>query len=143
MPTVSQAAFARATASAWENGPEVVGDAPKAFDLSQQTWWSSAADGPQWIEVELGGATVNRVRLNTRMATEGPMTVQVQLLGFHGTVLATESFSVPSPTPVPELVPELVLDRSFSPVSGVQRMRVETDRPGWVIWYEIAAYGSR
>ncbi len=133
-------AFGRsATASSYENGPEVVGSPGKAVDLSKETWWSSGADAPQWIEIDLRGATVDAVRLFTRQATEGPMQVTVRLLGADGTALATHAFSQPSPA----AVDALTLEHTFAaPIAGVHRLRVETIRSGWVIWYEIEALGS-
>lgn len=132
-------AFGRpATASAFENGPEIVGSPSKAVDLSETTWWSSGADAPQWIEIDLGEVTVDRVRLVTRQATEGPMDVVVSLLKTDGSVLGQRTFTVASSA----AVPELVLEHAFpSPIAGVARLRVDTVRPGWVIWYEIEAFG--
>lgn len=131
-------AFGRpATASAYEDGPEIVGTPSKAVDLSMQTWWSSAADAPQWIAVDLGGVTVDRVRLVTRMAAEGPMQVSVRLLDAGGSELAGHTFSQPSP----EAPPELVLEHEFGAVDEVATLRVDTQRDGWVIWFEIEAYG--
>jgi hypothetical protein len=107
-------------------------------DLSLQTWWSSGADAPQWIDVDLGGASVSRVRLVTRQATEGPMQVEVGLFGAGGASLASHTFVQPSG----EAVGELVLEHTFAQTAhGVARLRVHTTRPGWVIWYEIEAYG--
>lgn len=134
-------AFGRpVSASSFEDGPEIVGIPSKAFDLSMETWWSSGADAPQWIEVDLGGVAVDGVRLVTRQATEGPMRVVVRLLDADGARLGGHTFDVASRDPVEELV----LERAFdSPVAGVARMRVETSRPGWVIWYEIEVTGER
>lgn len=131
-------AFGRpATASAFEDGPEIVGSPSKAFDLSMETWWSSGADAPQWIEVDLGDVTVDRVRLVTRMAGEGPMQVRVRLLDEDGAELAAHTFSQPSP----EAPPELVLEHDFGAVEDVATVRVDTQREGWVIWFEIGVYG--
>jgi hypothetical protein len=131
-------AFGRpATASAFEDGPEIVGTPSKAVDLSMETWWSSGADAPQWIEIDLGGVTVDRVRLVTRMAGEGPMQVRVRLLAADGSELAGHTLSQPSP----EAPPELVLEHGFGAVEEVATLRVDTQRPGWVIWFEIEAYG--
>ncbi len=117
----------------------VVASPSKAFDLSEQTWWSSGADAPQWIEVDLGGMTVERVRLMTRQATEGPMQVTVRLLAADGSVLDSHTFTQTSPT----AEPELVLEHTFVPTAtSVAHVRVETERPGWVIWYEIGVFGS-
>ena len=133
-------AFGRpATASSFEDGPEIVGTPGKAVDLSEETWWSSGADAPQWIEIDIGGASVDAVRLFTRQATEGPMDVTVRLLAADGSALATHVFSQPSSDPVDALT----LEHTFAaPIAGVHRMRVETVRPGWVIWYEIEAIGT-
>ena len=134
-------AFGRpVSASAFEDGPEIIGSPSKAFDLSMETWWSSGADAPQWLEVDLGGVTVDGVRLVTRQATEGPMQVTVALIGPGGTMLGTHAFSVTSPAPVDELVLEHAFD---PPVDGVARMRIDTVRPGWAIWYEITVTGER
>jgi hypothetical protein len=131
-------AFGRpATASAFEDGPDVVGSPAKAVDLSEQTWWSSGADAPQWIEIDLGGVSVDRVRLSTQQATEGPMQVRVRLLDPDGAGLAEHTFTRPSADPAPELV----LEHGFGSVAGVATLRVQTQRPGWVIWYEVAAFG--
>lgn len=133
-------AFGRpATASAFENGPEIVGTAAKAVDLSLDTWWSSGTDAPQWISIDLGGVTVSRVRLLTRQATEPPMRVRVRLLDADGGVLADWTATDP---PV-GADGWLTLEHSFeAPVAGVATLRVDTARPGWVIWHEIEVYGQ-
>jgi hypothetical protein len=134
-------AFGRpVTASAYEDGPEIVGLPSKAIDLSMETWWSSGADAPQWIEVDLGGVTVERVRLVTRQATEGPMQVTLRLLSADGSEVATQVLSQPSSS----ATSELELEHAFAaPVAGVARLRIDTQRPGWVIWYEIEVFGER
>ena len=133
-------AFGRpVTASAYEDGPEIVGLPSKAFDLSMETWWSSGSDAPQWIEVDLGGTTVGSVRLVTRQATEGPMQVTIRLFGADGSELASHVLSQPSPA----TTSELVLEHAFAaPVADVARLRIDTQRPGWVIWYEIEVFGA-
>ncbi len=132
-------AFGRpAVASSFENGPEVVGTASKAVDLSMRTWWSSGTDGPQWIDIDLGGVSVSRVRLLTRQATEGPMQVEVRLTATDGALLASHTFVRSATAPVDELV----LEHAFAQTAhDVASLRVTTNRPGWVIWYEIEAYG--
>ena len=132
-------AFGRpATASAFENGPEIVGTPSKAVDLSDTTWWSSGTDAPQWLEIDLGGATVTSVRLFTRQATEGPMSVSVRLLDDDRSELAEHVFRRPSPEPIEELI----LEHDFGSVDNVATVRIRTERPGWVIWYEVEVFGE-
>jgi hypothetical protein len=73
----------------------------------------------------------------TRQATEGPMTVRVRLFGPGGATLASHTFPRPSSQPSKELVLEHTFTQS---VAGVARLRVDTTRSGWAIWYEIEAF---
>ena len=66
------------------------------------------------------------------------MEVAVRLLAADGSLLDRHTFRITSTAAVDELVLEHTFD---SEVDGVARLRVETMRPGWVIWYEIEAYG--
>jgi hypothetical protein len=45
--------------------------------------------------------------------------------------------------PSPATTSELVLEHAFAaPVADVARLRIDTQRPGWVIWYEIEVLGE-
>ena len=66
------------------------------------------------------------------------MSVSVRLLDGDRSQLAEHVFQRPSREPVEELV----LEHDFGLVDGVVTVRIRTERPGWVIWYEVEVFGE-
>jgi hypothetical protein len=105
-----------------------------AVDGNPGTIWSSGADPPQWLEVDLGAPeTVGRVRLRVAQFPNGPTIHRVYTKG-------------PEPSSPYMLRAELagstvdgqVLEVAAGPWAGVRAVRVETvASPSWVAWREL------
>jgi hypothetical protein len=103
-----------------------------AVDGDPSTTWSSDADAPQWIEVDVGGATVTTVRLTVAQYPAGRTVHVVTVTDAGG---AREVYRFAGETNDGD-----VLEATFpTPIPGVRSVRVTTiESPSWVAWREIA-----
>ncbi len=109
--------------------------ASAAVDGDPTTSWSSGADAPGWLEVELDGVTVGSVRLTVAQWPAG-RTV-------HRVVLFTSGGGSIDHTFDGDTADSDVLDFELDePLAGVVKVRIETSRsPSWVAWYEVEVLG--
>ncbi len=138
-PATGNLAYNRpATASLFEDTEEFSAPPRSAVDGSEATWWTAPDSGPQWIEIDLERvSSVERIVMITELGADTPMTVDVELLGDDGAVLATHRFETS------EAAPRLDLEHRFDPpVPDVRRVRATTYRDAWIIWHEIEVYGA-
>lgn len=104
-------------------------------DGSEATWWSAAAEPPQWVEIDLGAdRSVGRVAiLIGEVSTTGPQTHRVHVRGADEPAPGTLVGEVSA-----DAVPGDWLTVEFPSTPGVRTVRVETvAADGWVILHEI------
>jgi len=107
-----------------------------AVDGSTGTQWGSGADAPQWIEVNLGGVTVGRVRLTVGQWPAG-RTVHEVAVRTGGGLTVVHTFD--GQTEGGDVL-EVTLDE---PIFEVEAIRITTrGSPSWVAWHEIEVFES-
>lgn len=106
-----------------------------AVDGNPDTWWSSGAMAPQWIEVDLGAAyDIQSIRLVTSQSPAGLTvhTVRGKGPGVLDSYIVLHTF---------EGITADIQALSYAPVQpwkGIRYLRIETlDSPSWVAWREI------
>lgn len=106
-----------------------------AVDSNVVSQWGSGADAPQWIEVDLGGVTVGRVRLTVGQWPAGRTVHEVEIRTGGGLELI---HTFDGETEGGDVL-EFVLDE---PIFEVETIRVTTRvSPSWVAWIEIEVFG--
>jgi hypothetical protein len=104
-------------------------------DGSDATWWSAAAEPPQWAEIDLEeDREVARVEiLIGHVSPPGPQTHRVWVRGVDEPSPGTLAGEVSADAAQGD-----VLTVEFDPIPGVRFVRVETVKAdGWVILHEI------
>lgn len=108
----------------------------QVVDGSPDTQWSSGADAPQWIEIDVGGVTVGRVRLRVGQWPAG-RTVHEVAVRTGGNLEVVHTFD--GETAAGDVL-EITLDE---PIPGVEAIRITTlISPSWVAWPEIDVFES-
>lgn len=116
------------------------GQAPaeRAVDGDYATGWGSGDDAPQWIEIDLGGAsTVAQIRLVTEQFPAGETIHRVVGRFADGTLrVLRELRGVTATMQLLEVTPAV-------PWTGIRAIRVETvASPSWVAWREIEVWSG-
>jgi len=106
-----------------------------AVDGNPDTWWSSGAGAPQWIEIDLGAAyNIQSIRLLTSQFPSGLTVHKVRGKGTgvqDAYVLLNTFEGITDDTQVLSFTPA-------QPRKGIRYLRIETlDSPSWVAWREI------
>ncbi len=122
------------TASASQFLPEEPPE--RAVDGSPDTQWSSGADAPQWIEIDVGGVTVGRVRLTVSQWPAGRTVHEVGVLT-GGNLQVVHTFD--GETAFGDVL-EVIFDE---PIPEVEAIRITTLlSPSWAAWSEIEMFAS-
>ena len=129
-PTLNQAS---ASASRSGHGPD------QALDgvAEGESFWSSGADAPQWIRVDLPApATVTEIRLTVYQNPPGATVHNLELL-IADEWTAVKTFRGRTATG------DILTWRPRSPAENVAAIRITTtDSPSWPEWFEIAIDAS-
>jgi hypothetical protein len=117
-----------------------LGDEPpeQAVDEIGNTSWSSGADAPQWIEIDLGApASITEIRLLVAQYPEGATVHVIRGRSNSGNFMDLHTFN------------QVTRDRDWlvftpeTPIDNIQVIRVQTvSSVSWVAWSEIQVFGE-
>lgn len=124
-PTLPEAS---ASASRAGHSPELVFDGRAAGD----SFWSSGADAPQWIRIDLPEPSIiSEVRFTVFQSPPGDTTHELEIL-VDGDWLPAETFSSSTATG------DILTWRPANPMENISGFRMTTTAsPSWPEWFEI------